>query len=101
MDVDAPERPRTAPATQADVMSRANYTASGLGLFTIPLMGSRAAGLPGEQLANIEAATLASTMLPTSSLSALMSGQSAPAPASASQANQPASEPSPARAPSD
>ena len=80
----AEERPRTAPAkseAEAEAISRANYTASGLGLFTIPLMGSRAAGLPGDQLSNIEAATLAATMRPTSSLSALMSTAPAPAPA--------------------
>jgi len=52
-----------------DSVERANYTASGLGLFTIPLVGSRAAGLPAHTMQNIEAATLATTSALASSFS--------------------------------
>ena len=45
----------------ADDVARANYTASGLGLFAIPLLGSRAGGLPAQQMASIEEATRATT----------------------------------------
>ena len=46
---------------EPEAVMRANYTASGLGAFTIPLMATRAAGLGAERIANIEAATLATT----------------------------------------
>ena len=44
-----------------EAIARANYTASGLGAFTLPLMASRAAGLTPESIASIEAATSAAT----------------------------------------
>ena len=67
-------RPQTAPQggalPTAESIARANYTASGLGAFTLPLMASRAAGLTPESIASIEAATLATTTSATSALAA-------------------------------
>ena len=63
--------PWTAPS--GSYISRSNYTAAGLGAFTIPLMATRAAGLPSDALANIEAATLATTTNAANTLAAAAS----------------------------
>jgi hypothetical protein len=70
-----PPRPTTAPAPTSappsqSAISRANYTASGLGAFAIPLAATRAGGLRAEQIANIDAATLATTSAYASALAA-------------------------------
>ena len=70
--VPPPATSAAAPVDRTDALFRANYTASGLGLFTIPLVGSRVAGLPSETMETIETATFAST----SALAARFSAQS-------------------------
>ena len=58
-----------------EALGRANYTATALNLFTLPLVGSRTAGLPAEQLSHVDAATRASmelaNILPTPSVGAV------------------------------
>ena len=45
-------------ANEAEAIGRANYTASGLGAFTLPLMASSGAGLTPDAIASIEDATV-------------------------------------------
>ena len=58
-----PAAPPTAPPAELvnpyEALGRANYTATALNLFTLPLVGSRNIGLPEEQLAHVDAATRA------------------------------------------
>ena len=46
-----------------EALGRANYTATALNLFTLPLVGSRTAGLPEDQLSHVDAATRAAMEL--------------------------------------
>jgi hypothetical protein len=46
-----------------EALGRANYTATALNLFTLPLVGSRNAGLPEDQLSHVDAATRAAMEL--------------------------------------
>lgn len=52
--------PAAGSRADADAVSRANYTASGLGAFTLPLMATQS-GLPADRIASIGEATYAST----------------------------------------
>ena len=51
-----------------ELVGRANYTASALGAFTLPLMASRAAGLIPERVSSIETATVMATSSATAPL---------------------------------